>query len=161
MDRTIEDQVAEVRLRIDRLRGSEAAPRVRRHLGVVRDVEQTLGELRSRLDVAERSLDADVSDDWATFAAAVDAELRGWDSYLERLQTGVATRAWKAREDAEAAIGAVRRRRIAVDERLAQERNGAGRAWAERRKRVTEARDDLERQADELSAKLNRKEQGT
>ena len=86
------------------------------------EVEAKLGQLKTRLAVAENSLAADVSDDWTTFAAAVEGELRSWDAYLERLQTSVAAKAWKAREQAEAAIGDVRTRRIAVDERLAQAR---------------------------------------
>jgi hypothetical protein len=118
------------------------------------EVEEKLGRLRTRLDVAEHSLTADVSDDWATFATAVEAELRSWDTYLERLQTSVAAKAWKAREQAEAAIGDVRSRRIAVDERLAQARDAAGDACEEQRNRVTAGRDELEQKADELSTKL-------
>ena len=120
--RTIEEQLAQVRHRIEQLHASGAAPRLQRHLELVEDVEQTLAQLQTRLDVAERSLAADVSTDWATFAAAVEAELESWDTYLERLQTNVATRAWHAREHAEAAIGEVRGRRIDVDERLAEAR---------------------------------------
>ena len=142
---TIEEQLAHVRQRIEQLHVSGTAPRLQRHLDLVDDAEQRLAHLRTRLDVAERSLAADVSGDWVTFAAAVEAELESWDTYLERLQTTVATRAWHAREKAEAAIGDVRSRRLAVNASLAY---GA-------RERVTEARDELERKADELSAKLN------
>jgi hypothetical protein len=142
---TIEEQLAEIRHRIEQLHSSEATPRLRRHLDLVADIEQRLAQLKTRLDVAERSLAADASGDWATFVTAVEAELQGWDTYLERLQTTVATRAWHARERAEAAIGDVRSRRLAVDDSLA---HGA-------KERVTEARDELERKADELSAKLN------
>ena len=113
-----------------------------------------LGQLRTRLDVAEHSLTADVSDNWATFAAAVDAELRSWDTYLERLQTSAAAKAWKAREQAEAAIGDVRSRRIEVDERLAQARDSADDSSEDAWKRVTSARDALEQKADELSARI-------
>ena len=169
---TIEEQLAELRSRIDRLRAREhTAPpteqaRIRLHLGVLDrgeasvraavrhapdEVEEKLGQLRTRLEVAEHSLTADASDDWATFAEAVGAELHSWDTYLERLQTSVAARAWKAREQAEAAIGDVRSRRIEVDERLAQARDTASQ---DARQRVTGARDELEQQADELSAKL-------
>src|SRR5512132_749223 len=143
---TIEEQLAEIRGRIHRLRAREEASvaeraRIQRHLAVlhqgeasVRDavrnapdeVEERLGQLRTRLDVAEHSVTADVSGDWTTFAAAVEAELRSWDTYLERLQTSVAAKAWKAREQDEAAIGDVRSRRIEVDERLAQARDAAG-----------------------------------
>jgi DNA repair exonuclease SbcCD ATPase subunit len=143
--KTIEEQLTEVRHRIEQLHASGGVPRLRRHLDLVDDVEQKLAQLKARLDVAERSLAADVSDDWAGFAAAVEAELESWDTYLERLQTTVATRAWHAREQAEAAIGDMRSRRLAVNDSLA---HGV-------RERVTEARDELEHKADELSAKLN------
>ena len=142
---TIEEQLVNVRHLIEQLRASGGVPRLQRHLDLVDDVEQRLAHLRTRLDVAERSLIADASGDWGTFAAAVEAELESWDTYLERLQTTVATRTWHAREQAEAAIGDVRTRRLAVDDGLA---NGV-------RERVTEARDQLEREADDLSAKLN------
>jgi hypothetical protein len=152
---TIEEQLAEVRGRIERLRASGGASRLERHLDVVDDVEQKLAQLTTRLDVADRSLAADVSGDWATFVAAVEAELESWDIYLERLQTAVAARAWHAREQAEKAIGDVRSRRIAVDERLNQARDAADVTWLEQRARVSAARDELEQKADELSAKLN------
>ena len=171
---TIEDQLADVRRRIDRLARTQAggpteSARIQRHLdalqqeeasvlaaadGAPDEVDEKLGRLRTRLAVAEHSLVADVSDDWASFAAAVEEELRSWDTYLERLQTSVAAKAWKARERAEAAIGEVRSRRIAVDGRLAQARDGAGDGSEDARKRVTAARDELGRKADELSAKL-------
>jgi hypothetical protein len=151
---TIEEQLAAVRRRIERLHASGEVPRLRRHLDLVDDVEQKLGQLKTRLDVAEHSLAADVSGDWPTFAAAVEAELESWDTYLERLQTTVATRAWHAREQAEAAIGDVRSRRLAVDERLVQERGSAGEGWREQKERVSAARDELEQKADELSAKI-------
>jgi hypothetical protein len=153
--RTIEQQLAEVRRRIEQLHASGGGPRLQRHLDLVDDVEQKLAQLKTRLDVVERSLAADVSGDWATFAAAVEAELESWDTYLERLQTTVATRAWHARELAEAAIGEVRSSRVAVDERLAQARDAAGDGWQAQRERVSAARDELEQKADELSAKLN------
>lgn len=167
---TIEGQLSEVRRRIDRLHAAVgASPRIRRHLDALQqeeasvraaaretpdEVEAKLGQLKTRLDVAEHSLAADVSDDWATFAAAVEAELESWDAYLERLQTSVATKAWKARAQAESAIGDVRTRRIAVDERLTQARDGVGDGLQEQRERVGAARDALEQNADELSAKL-------
>ena len=158
--------------RIDRLqaRAQAATPRIQRHLDALHqeetavraalrqapdEVEKKLGQLKTRLDVADHSLAADASDDWATFAAAVEAELDSWDTYLERLQASVAAKAWKAREQAEAAIGDVRSRRIAVGEHLAHGRDSAGAASQEARKRITAARDELERKAAELSTKLN------
>jgi hypothetical protein len=174
---TIEDQVAQVRHRIDRLQARAEAganggalPRMRSHLDALHqeeasvraaaahapdEVEEKLGQLKTRLDVAEHSLTADVSDDWATFAAAVEEELRSWDAYLERLQTSVASKAWKTREQAEAAIGDVRSRRIAVEARLAEACDGAGDGGQEQRKRITAAREELAQKAHQLPTKLN------
>jgi hypothetical protein len=174
---TIDDELAEVRLRIDRMQAraqagvaANALPRIRRHLDALHQdeasaraaarqapdhVEETLGRLNATLDVAEHSLTADLSDDWATFAAAVEEELRSWDTYLERLQTGVAVNAWKTREQAETAIAEVRSRRIAVEERLAQACDGAGDGGQEQRERVTAARDELAQKAHHLPTKPN------
>ena len=170
---TIDDQLVEIRRRIDRLqsRARTDAPRIWRHLDAlgeaeaavraalrqdaVDEVEETLAQLKTRLDIAERSLEADASDDWPTFAAAVEAELRSWDTYLERLQTSVAARAWKTREQAETAIGEVRSRRIAVGERLAQAPPSTGTPSQNARKRITAARNELDKRAAELSTKLN------
>ena len=171
---TIDDQLAELHRRVDRLQAFAAAvgenARTQRHVDVLRrqeaavlaaireapdDVEEKLGQLKTRLSVAEQSLTADMSDGWGSFAEAVEDELRSWDTYLERLQATDATRAWKAREQAEAAIGDIRSRRIAIDERLAQARGAVGDGCEEQRNRVTAARDELERKADQLSAKLD------
>jgi chromosome segregation ATPase len=167
---TIDDQLTELRRRTDRLEAlaGELADntRIQRHvhavrrqeaamLTAVRDnpdaVDEKLGQLKTRLAVAERSLVADVSDDWATFAEAVEDELRSWDTYLERLQATAATRAWKSRERAEAAIGDLRNRRLSVDERL----DAARAARQEQRKQIETARDELERKADELTVTLS------
>jgi septal ring factor EnvC (AmiA/AmiB activator) len=167
---TIDDQLAAVRGRIQRLRALERAgatserKRIRRHLDVLEqegasvyaalrtapeDADEKLHQLTARLNVAEHSVAADISGDWASFSAAVEEELRSWDDYLERLQTSVAEKAWRAREQAEAAIADVRSRRIEVDARLA-----AGTATDAARKRVTAARDRLEQTADELSSRI-------
>jgi hypothetical protein len=173
---TLEDQLAEVRRRIEVLQAlaqvdaAAESSRIQRHLDALHqeeatvsrapsrgpeEAEQKLGQLRTRLAVAENSLAADVSDEWTTFAAAVEDELRSWDAYLERLQATSAAKAWKTRELAEAAIADLRTRRIAVDDTLAQGRKEVNGAWHEQRNQVTMARDDLERKADELSANFN------
>jgi hypothetical protein len=174
---TIEDELAEVRFRIDRVQAraqagvtADVLPRIQRHLDALHqdeasvraaasqapdEVEEKLGRLTSRLDVAEHSLAADLSDDWVAFAAAVEEELRGWDTYLERLQIGVAMNAWKTRELAETAIADVRSRRIAVEKRLAQACDGAGDAGQQQRERVSAARDELAQKAHQLPTKFN------
>ncbi|MGZ4256901.1 MAG: hypothetical protein ACXVRE_03970 [Gaiellaceae bacterium] len=100
--------------------------------------------LDTRHRIKELSQAADLAEDWATFAAAVEAELRSWDAYLEQLQTSVAGKTPDAREQTEAAIRDLRGRRIALGEFLV----GPGEA----RHAVIAARDDLHRRADELSA---------
>ena len=179
---TSADQLAEVGRRIDRLqvraqsdRGAERA-RMQRHLDALRqeeasvlaavrgapdEIDENLGRLKTRLAVAENALAADVSDEWATFVAAVVDELRSWDTYLERLQATTAANGAKTRERAEAAIADVRTRRIAVYDALSRAREEVNGAWHEQRSHVSAARDELERKADQLSTKLNRKEQET
>ena len=171
---TNDDQLAETRRRIDRLQAfaqagpAENSPRIRRHLDALRreeesivaaapeadHVDEKVGQLKTRLSIAENSLVADISDDWTTFARAVEDELRSWDTYLERLQTTAATKDGNARERAEAAIADVRTRRIAVHDRLTQARRNVNGAWHEQRNHVSAARDELERKADELPAKV-------
>ena len=170
---TIDDQLAEIRRRVDRLKADAraGASRTWRHLealdraesavhaalrtGASDEAEDRLIELKARLDVAEHSLEADASEDWARFAMAVEAELHSWDSYLERLQTSVAARAWKAREQAEETIGDVRSRRIAVGERLAHARGSSGTASERARRHITAARNELDKRAADLPTKLN------
>jgi len=172
---TIGDQLTDVRRRTARLRALartdavEERARIRRHVdalhreqasvlaaerGAPEEVQEKLGQLRTRLAVAENSVTADVSDEWTTFAAAVEDELRSWDTYLERLQATAVAKAGTSRERAEAAIADVRTRRIAVADRLAQARRNVNGAWHEQRNQVSAARDELERKADELLAKV-------
>ena len=172
---TIDDQLAEVRRRIERLQARASAvsspesARPARSLDGLRRMEMAAGaaahddpgaldeklaQLNRRLDVAEHSLAADAAEDQAAFAAAIDAELRSWDTYLERLQMSVAAKASTARERSETAIGCIRACRIAVDEQLSHLRADSGDAWPRERRRVTEACEELERRADALSAEL-------
>ena len=169
---TIEDQLAQVRGRIDRLQAlaqvdaAAERSRMQRHLDALHreeagvaaaarstsdEVEEKLGQLKTRLAVAENALLADVSDEWTTFADAVEGELRSWDTYLERLQATTAAKASVRREQVEAAIAEIRTRRIAVDDALVHARAHVNGAWHEQRDHVSAARDDLERKADELS----------
>jgi hypothetical protein len=171
---TIEDQLTELRRRADRLQA--LAGEIPEHTGIWRHVhavrgqeaavltaaretpdafDEKLGQLKTRLAVAERSLAADLSDDWVTFAEAVEEELRSWDIHLERLQATAATRPWKARKQAEAAIADLRNHRLAVALRLGAARAAALEVWQEQRRHVETARDELARSADELTTTLN------
>ena len=171
---TIKDPIEDARRRIDRLHTfahSGVAPdssRIRRHLDALHreessalaaareapeKIEEKLGQLRTRLAVVEYALVADISDEWTTFAAAVEDELRSWGVYLERVQA-TAAKAGNARERAEAAIADVRTERITVHERLTEARAHVNGAWHEQRSYVSVARDELARKADELPAKI-------
>ena len=135
----IDERLAEVDRRIDDLeagmglRRSDQQQSVRRHVDALRQeqanaqaaargtpdpVGERLSRLRSRLEVAERSIDADLAQDRPQFTAAVEAELRGWDAFAERLQATAAAKTGTARDRAETGIKELRRRRLAVTERL-------------------------------------------
>ena len=173
---TIEDQLEEPRRRIVRLQVLAQAgfvaerARIQRHLDALHqeeasvlaavrrapdEVPEKLGQLKTRVAVAESALAADVSDEWTSFVTAVEDELRSWDTYLERLQARAAAKAGNGREQAETAIADVRTRRIAVYHRLGLARENVNGACHEQRHHVSAARDELERKADELSANLN------
>jgi hypothetical protein len=165
----VDHRLAELSRRIDRLEGLaqvdaavDASPRIRRDIGALQDgkelvlaaarrapddVEETIGLLQTRLAVAEHAAVADLSDDWNTFAAGVEDELRSWNAYLDRLQASIAGKNRNARGQADTAIGDVRTRRVAVYDELLH----AGDRQA-RRERVAAARTELVEQADELSA---------
>jgi len=173
---TIEDQLAVAQDRIRLLNTLAQASlvadraRINRHLDAlsreatsvraalnrgVDEAEAKLGQLWTRLAVAENSLAAELSEDWPSFADAVEDELRSWDTFLERLQTTTAEKKGETREQVEAAIADVRTRRIAVYDALVQTRERVNGAWHEQRRYVSSAREDLERKADGLSATLN------
>jgi hypothetical protein len=165
----VNHQLAELSRRIDRLEGLvqvdaavDASPRIRRDVGALHDgeelvlaaarrapddVEETIGLLQTRLAVAEHAAVADLSDDWNTFAAGVEDELRSWNAYLDRLQASLADKDRNARGRANTAIDDVRTCRIAVYDELVQAGDGQA-----RRERVAAARNELVQRADELSA---------
>ena len=176
MTTTIDERLAEAGRRIDdleaslRLRHGDQRQNVRRHVDALRQeqanaqaaarrtpdpVGERLSRLRSRLDVAERSLDADLAQDRPQYTAAVEAELRGWDAFAERLQATAAAKTGTARDRAETGIKELRRHRLAVKKHLDGLRDAPQEAWREHQERVTAARDDLEWMADDLSASLN------
>ena len=172
---TIEERLAEIGRQIDGLEakartgGDEANSRIRHQLGALRQQEasaraaaqegaeafdERFEQFEARFHVAESSLAADLAENRKTFADAVESELHTWDTYFERLQAQTAMRAASARAQSEAAISDLRRRRNIVAEQLADARTASGEAWDEQKQRIAVARDDLERMADEVSAKF-------
>ncbi|HUO69665.1 MAG TPA: hypothetical protein VMU39_02725 [Solirubrobacteraceae bacterium] len=117
------------------------------------DIEEEPGQRGPRLDIVEPPAAADAAEDRRTFVGTVEAQLRGWDTYLERLQVTAATTGGTARDQAEAAISELRRHRNELGERLSQVRS-ASTAWSEGRKSVEAARDALEQSAADLAARF-------
>jgi hypothetical protein len=175
MTTTIDEPLAEVSWRIDelearmRVHGPDDRQRIRRHVHALRQehanaraaarqdpgrIDDRVARLRSRLEVAERSFEADLAENRSAFTAGVEAELHCWDAYTERLQTTAAARTGTARAQTEAGIADLRRRSLAVRDGLNDLRAGRWQTWHEQRTRVTDARDQLERTADDLSASL-------
>lgn len=146
------ETAARRRCQLDELRRQERAAQA-----AVRRAEEGSTEFeqfQARLRVAESTVAADVAETREAFTEAVEDELHNWDNYLERLQAQAVLRAASAREQVEAAISDLRRRRNDVAVRLADVRTAADGAWDEQRKRLTAARDDLQREADELSERF-------
>jgi hypothetical protein len=172
---TFEERLAEMGRQIDELEAKgrssagEAKARIQRELGALRQQEasarsaveqhtdgfdEKFEQFQARLRVAQSAVAAELTENRENFADAVDDELHKWDAYFERLQAQTALRAASTREKAEGAISDLRRRRNEVADRLADVRGASGGAWDEQKKRLGAARDELERRADELSARF-------
>ena len=132
--------------RIAVLRRDEAYTR-----GAIREgavcVEHGVRNLDARVEIAERSVAADLAQGSGAFLDAVMREMQAWDLYLERRQLGAAMTAGLDRDRVEAAISELRRCTNAVRERVAEVRSPRGAAPHRGRRRVQVARDDLERRA--------------
>ena len=173
---TVEERLAEMGRQVDGLEaearagGGEAKSLIQRQLGALRQQEasaraaahkgteafdEKFEQFEARFRVAQSSLAADLADNRKKFVDAVENELHSWDIYFERLQAQTALRAASAREQSEAAISDLRRRRNTLAERLADAPSASANAWDEQKKRIASARNDLERKADEVSAKFN------
>jgi hypothetical protein len=108
------------------------------------DEPQRLG---NELDIAEHRPAAELADDRASFIDAVEAELRGWDISLERMQTRAAMQNGADRAMREDAIAEVRRHRTAAADRLTEVRAAGDHDWRDVKKRMLAALDNLERRA--------------
>jgi hypothetical protein len=172
---TMEEQLAEVGRQIDKLHESArglaitAKPRIQQHVSVLReeeaevraaareaseDADEKLAQLKMRVEVADRAVATELSEDRAAFPKAVEEELHSWDAYFERLQATGAATAGKAREQAEAAIAELRKYRMAVAGQLAKLGETSTVQWNDQRARIDAAREQLEQKADALAAKL-------
>jgi uncharacterized protein YjbJ (UPF0337 family) len=169
----VDERLEQMRRQIDELEAKgrastgETTSRIQRQLETLRQQEmnaraaaeqredlfdEKFEQFEARFHVAQSAVAADLSQSREGFADAVDDELHQWDGYFERLQAQTVMRTTSARERAEAAIGDLRRRRNEIAEHVAEGRAASGGAWAEQKKHIGAARDDLERKADELTA---------
>lgn len=148
-----EDTTLGTERRVAMLRKRQSAARVAVH-DTAASVEKSMLQLATGIDIAEQSIAADTAEDIGTFVAAVMAELRGWDVYLERLQVKAATSARNGREPAEHAIRELRRHRNAFAARLAEVTSTSGGQWREGREHVRAAREELESQAAKVEARI-------
>jgi hypothetical protein len=147
----------------------EAKSRIQRQLGMLRQQEasaraaaegpadafdEKVEQFEARFQIAQSAVAADLTDSRREFADAVDDELHRWDTYFERLQAQTALRTAQARERDESTISDLRQRRNNIAERVAAARAASTDAWAEQRKQIGTARDELELKADEFAARF-------
>jgi chromosome segregation ATPase len=145
-----DDVRARAQRQLDALRRQEEAARAAARLAVEGFTEQ-VEQFDARLRLAWGTVTADLAEGKAAFSEAIEDELQTWDSYLERLQAQTALRAASTRQAAEDGIRDLRRRRNDVAARLADVRVASEGAWELQKQRLTVARDDLQRKADELA----------
>ncbi len=111
-------------------------------------------QLQTRLKSAEHALAAELAEDRQTFSDAMQGYLDDFKRLAAELHEKAKTMSGTAREQAEAAISDIRRRRDAVAEQLAQVSAASGERWRESKASVAAARAELERKADEAMKKL-------
>jgi DNA anti-recombination protein RmuC len=163
------DYLGEARRRIARLevqaqRGTaDAKSRMRRYIDTLRvdeesarasareraaAVDESLAQLENELELAEHRVAAEFAATWEQFNAAIDAELHRWDAYLDRMQAKAAAKTGAAREQAEAVIAELRRRRVSIKKSLSAVGTSASDEWHDARARVLAELDELKRKAD-------------
>ena len=169
MATTTNEHLGEVRRRIDRLEvkaqlgSADATSRLQRYIETLRReeesagasvreraaaVEERLEQLDNELELAEHRVAAEFAATEDQFNNALDAELRRWDAYLDRMQTKAAAKTGAARERAEAAIADLRQRRISAGKSLADVGAAASNGWPDAKTRVLAELDDLKAKAD-------------
>jgi hypothetical protein len=151
---------------------AEENARIRRHLDAVRAAEASaaaaagaagercedaLDDFGTRLAIARHRLAAELTDNRHLFERAVEAELRDWDTHIDRQQRRAAAEGAGVGEDSQVALSELKARRAEVARRIRELRTAPDEAWRERRERVEAALDELERAADAATAASERK----
>lgn len=132
---------------LDTLRLDEESARASAH-ELAAAVDGSLEQLETELELAEHRVAAEFAATWEQFTAAIDAELRRWDAYLGRMQTKAAAKTGAAREQAEATVAELRRRRVSIGKSLADLGTRPSDAWNDAKARVLAQLDELKSDAD-------------
>lgn len=144
--------------------------RIRRHLDAVRVAEasaatagrgagnrfaEALEDLETRLAIARHRLDAELADNRRLFERAVEAELRDWNTYLQRRQRRAAAEV-RVGGQSQLVITGLRSHHDEVARRLRELRAVSDESWWDGRNEVEAALDELERTADAATAASER-----
>jgi len=124
----------------------------RRLIDAAARIEENMLTLEARVKIAEHAALADRAEDIDGFLGAIEAELDGWDVYLERLQVTIATRAGERRERAESAIGELRRHRNRFGAGVLEISAATPESWRDIREALQAVREELESRAAEFEA---------
>jgi hypothetical protein len=131
------DEKSRIDRRLEVLRKAHASVRAAAH-AAGSSLEDTLEELWTKLRIAEHRRAAELALDHDDFVRAVQAELRGWDTYLELQKRSAPTGA------AEASISELTSRRNEVARRLGDTWAAPDGVWREYKERVLQALDELD-----------------
>ncbi len=163
------EHLGEVRRRIDRLElkaqlGSpDATSRMQRYIERLRREEEsarasareceaaldeTFEQLDNELELAEHRVAAEFAATEDQFTDALEAELRRWDAYLDRMQAKAAAKTGAPRERAEAEIAQLRQRRVSIGRSLTYVGTEAAGGWPDAKTRVLAELDELRNKAD-------------
>ena len=132
---------------VNSLRRDEESARLSAHERAAA-VDERMEKLDNELELAEHRVAAEFAATEEQFTGAIEAELRSWDQYLDRMQAKAAATSGAVREQAEAAIAELRQRRVAIGKSFADVRTAVGEQWRDAKKRVLAELDDLKSQAD-------------
>lgn len=117
---------------------------------------QTLGQFETQIDIAEAQLDAELSTDSETFAAAVATKLDAWDVRLNTLTAAAGDSGDGTRRQADALIDLLRHGLAEADRQLEQLKAAGSEASAALRAGVRQAMDDLDWTAEEAISNLDK-----
>jgi hypothetical protein len=143
------EEHARIRRQLDAVRVAEAdAAAAAREAGG--RFENALEDLGTRLSIARHRLVAELTDDRRLFERAVEAELREWRVYGERLRQRTDAKGGSPAERSQLALSELESRHDEAARRLREMRTASDETWREHRERVDAALDELEHAADAL-----------